>query len=484
MHPSVIMVTGCAGFIGSNFVKKFQSVFPETRILGIDNFSTGRRDAVHPAVTFVEGSIADAALMQSLMQKHKPEYVFHFAAIPKVSYCTEHPFETGQINTGGTIALLEASRDAGVKRFIYSSSAAIYGNTEQVPTTEDSPAQPLSPYGFQKYSGEVYCKLFSSLYGLDTGSLRYFNAFGPGQYPESGYATVVAAWLGALHAPGGKKPFLEGDGSQTRDFCYIDNIIHANMCALQVPEKLNGEAFNVGTGSAVSLMTIKELIEESTGSTIDLELRPARLGDIKDSCADISKSTRVLGYTPQVTLKAGLAETVGWAHQAYTQGSVFLVTALIVALAGVSLAVWSQYAVPEPTTASVTVSPQVPSESASSAQLGNSRIILEYARTEAERTRGLSGRLELPTGHGLLFAFPYDYAWGIWMKDMRFAIDIVWLDQEFRVVHSEENVPPESYPRVYVPPALSRYVLELPAGTIKTAQFGVGSSLVFTTETN
>src|SRR3989344_2900372 len=200
MHPKSILVTGCAGFIGSNFVKEFRKQYPETKIAGIDNFSTGRLDALDKSITFYEGSVANLKLLNKIFKKHKLEYVFHFAAVPRVSYSVEHPTETTIDNIVGTVALLETSKNSGVKRFIYSSSSSIYGGADKLPTRENENApNPVSPYGLQKYAGEPFCKIFSNLYGLDTVSLRYFNVFGPGQYGNSPYSTVVSAWLEAIY---------------------------------------------------------------------------------------------------------------------------------------------------------------------------------------------------------------------------------------------------------------------------------------------
>jgi nucleoside-diphosphate-sugar epimerase len=240
-----VLVTGCAGFIGSNFVKKFRQEFPDVQMIGIDDFSTGRRSELDKSIKFYEGSVADAALTEKIFSEHKPEYVFHFAAIPRVSYSVEHPVETSHVNIFGTVNLLEKSREHGVKRFIFSSSSSVYGGTANLPTKEsENSANPRSPYALQKYASERFCAMFSDLYGLDTAVLRYFNVFGSGQYGDSAYASVISGWLEAIYSPDkNKKSFLEGDGEQSRDFCYIDNVVEANILAMSHPKPINGDVF-------------------------------------------------------------------------------------------------------------------------------------------------------------------------------------------------------------------------------------------------
>lgn len=311
--PKTVLVTGCAGFIGSNFVRQFKHQFPKTTIIGLDNFFTGRRDAVDKTITFYEGSMLNRELVNQIFKKHRPEYVFHFAAIARVSYSVEHPSESTEVNIAGIVNLLEAAKNFGTKRFIYSSSSSIYGGAKKLPTKEsENPPDPKSPYGLQKYVGEPFCKMFSELYGLDTVSLRYFNVFGPGQYGDSPYSTVMSAWLEALYFPNKKKAFIEGDGKQSRDFCYVDNVVLANILAMKCPKKLNGEAFNVAHGERTVLNDVKTMIEKYTGKKIDLERRPTRVGDVKHTHADISKAKKWLGYVPVVKYEEGLKRTVAW----------------------------------------------------------------------------------------------------------------------------------------------------------------------------
>ncbi len=308
-----ILVTGCAGFIGSNFCKAFHKKFPKTEIIGLDHFATGKKEALPEFVTFYKGSILNEKLIDSIFKKHTPEYVFHFAALPRVSYSVENPVETSQVNIIGTVLLLTAASKYKVKRFIYSSSSALYGGAKILPTKEDeNPPQPKSPYAVQKYIGEPFCKVFSDLYGLDTVCLRYFNVYGPGQYGDSAYSTVISAWLESLYFPKKKKGFIEGDGSSTRDFCFVDNVVQANIKAMQAKGKLGGVALNVAQGERTSMLEIKELIEEYTGKKLDLETRPPRRGDVDHTHADLTKIKKYLGYKVDIDFKEGLKRTIKW----------------------------------------------------------------------------------------------------------------------------------------------------------------------------
>ncbi len=313
MAKHTVLVTGVAGFIGSNFVPQFRKQFPKWNVVGIDDFSTGRRDAVDPRIVFYEGTITDLKFLDKIFKKHRPHYVVHFAAVPRVAYSVEHPTETTISNIVGTVALLEKCRDYNVKRLVYSSSSSIYGGAKYLPTKEsENPPHPVSPYGLQKYVGEPFGKMFCDLYGIDTVALRYFNVFGPGQYGESAYATVICGWLEGIYFPKRKKPFLEGDGKQSRDFCYVDNVVQANIKAMLSKRKFGGEAFNVAHGERTDLLTVKHLIEEYTGQKLILEKRPPRIGDVRHTHADISKAKKWFGYTPKIHFEEGLKRTIAW----------------------------------------------------------------------------------------------------------------------------------------------------------------------------
>jgi len=308
-----VLITGCAGFIGSNFTKQFKKRFSKAEIVGIDNFVTGRREAVSKDIIFREGSMNDEKFLDEIFKKYKPEYVFHFAYIPRVSYSVEFPLKTTQNNICGTTLLLEKSRDHKVKRFIFSSSSSVYGGAKKLPTKEkDNFPDPKSPYALQKYCDELMCKIFGELYGLDTICLRYFNVFGPGQYGDSPYSTVVSAWLTALYQPSKKKSFLEGDGKQSRDFCYVDNVVNANILAMQSKKKFGGEVFNIAHGERTNLLEVKKLIEKYSGKKIELEKKPTRLGDVRHTHADVSKAKKGFGYEPKINFEEGLKRTVEW----------------------------------------------------------------------------------------------------------------------------------------------------------------------------
>ncbi len=311
--PKSVLVTGCAGFIGSNFTRQFREKFPETEVVGLDNFATGRREALDDKITFYEGSISDRATLEKIFSAHDIEYVFHFAALPRVSFSVEQPTVTSEANILGTINLMEVAKDHKVKRFIFSSSSAVYGGAKTLPTKEDeNEPNPKSPYAMQKYAIEPFSKIFTELYGMDTVCLRYFNVFGPGQYGDSPYSTVISAWLESMYFPKDKKPFLEDDGEQSRDFCYVDNVVQANILAMQYDGQLKGEVFNVAHGERTTVNEVKKMIEEYTGRQLELEYRPARLGDVRHTHADISKAERMLGYKPSVDFREGLKRTVAW----------------------------------------------------------------------------------------------------------------------------------------------------------------------------
>lgn len=308
-----ILVTGIAGFIGSNFAKQFRVRFPESEIIGLDDLSSGRREEIIDTAIFYKGSVTDPLLVEKIFSTHKPEYVFHFAAIPRVSYSVEHPAETTHVNVTGTVTLLSAAKDHGIKRFVLSSSSSVYGGAKTLPTSEsENLPDPKSPYAAQKLCDEIFCKVFSELFGLDTVCLRYFNVFGPGQYGDSAYSTVISAWLEALYFPQNKKAFIEGDGSQSRDFCYVDNVVSANILAMEAPGPLMGEAFNIAHGEKFSVNEVRSMIEEYTGRKLDLEERASRAGDVAHTHADISKANQSLGYEAKTQFKDGLKETVKW----------------------------------------------------------------------------------------------------------------------------------------------------------------------------
>jgi nucleoside-diphosphate-sugar epimerase len=235
------------------------------------------------------------------------DYVLHQAAVPSVQRSVVDPVGTNRSNVTATLNLLENSRKAGVRRFVYAASSSAYGDTEVLPKSEDMPANPLSPYALQKWVGERYCKLYHELYGLETVSLRYFNVFGPGQDPYSEYSAVVPKFTTKLLA---KEPItVYGDGEQSRDFTYIDNVIQANLLALRAPNA-PGEVCNIGCGQSVTLNQLIQILEELLKVRAQVTYAPAKPGDVRHSLADITKATRVLGYVPETEVEEGLRKTV------------------------------------------------------------------------------------------------------------------------------------------------------------------------------
>ncbi len=305
---SNIIVTGGAGFIGSNLTEALLKKGHQVRVL--DNFSTGKKENLLFAERFstfemVEGDIRDRAVCQTAMRN--VEYVFHQAALPSVQRSVEDPLTTHMVNAVGTLNVLLAAKEAGVRKVIYASSSSIYGDTPTLPKVETMPSNPLSPYALQKQVGEKYCRLFSQLYGLETLSLRYFNVFGPKQDPASIYSAVIPRFINALRRR--KSPTIFGDGEQSRDFTYIDNVVHANLLAMAA-EDCHGEAMNIACGSRISLNQLLEILARITGSEVDPVYSEPRRGDVKHSLADISKAKQFLNFEPLVGIEAGLAKTV------------------------------------------------------------------------------------------------------------------------------------------------------------------------------
>lgn len=303
------LVTGGAGFIGSNLVETLLNRGEDVRVL--DDFSTGRREnlAHMPGkVELLEGSITDLDLCRRAV--NGADYVLHQAALPSVPRSVEDPLTTNAINATGVVNMLVAARDAGVKRFVYAASSAAYGDLPVLPKSEDLETRPLSPYAVQKLAGEMYARLFHTLYGLETVSLRYFNVFGPRQDPASEYAAVIPRFITRLL--GGAPPLIYGDGEQSRDFTYVDNVVHANLLACTAPSAAAGETFNIACGDRVSLNRLAALIAECLGVDHAPEYAPARPGDVKHSLADIGKARRLLGYAPVTEFREGLEKAIAW----------------------------------------------------------------------------------------------------------------------------------------------------------------------------
>ena len=304
------LVTGGAGFIGSHLATALLARGDRVRI--VDNLSTGflRNIDLNPGVEFIEGDIADAAVAARAVQG--VDFVFHQAAIPSVPRSVKDPAASNRANIDGTLNILLAARDAGVRRVVYAGSSSAYGDTPVLPKREDMPPNPRSPYALQKLVGEQYCQMFTRLYGLETVTTRYFNVFGPRQDPSSAYSGVISQFAKALTE--GRRPTVYGDGTQTRDFTYIDNVVDGVLRASHVPAA-SGEVFNVATGGRISLLDLFEAMKRLTGANVDLTFTDSRAGDVRDSQADISKARQVLGYEPVVSFADGLARTVEWYRQ-------------------------------------------------------------------------------------------------------------------------------------------------------------------------
>jgi nucleoside-diphosphate-sugar epimerase len=300
------LITGGAGFIGSHLVKHVLGAGDNVRV--VDNLSTGsakRLNQIRDSVELVTGDLADNSVAAEVVKD--VDYVLHQAAVPSVQRSVVDPVGTNRSNVTATLNLLENSRKARVRRFVYAASSSAYGDTEVLPKNEDMPANPLSPYALQKWVGERYCKLYHELYGLETVSLRYFNVFGPGQDPYSEYSAVVPRFITKLLA---KEPItVYGDGEQSRDFTYIDNVIEANLLALRAPNA-PGEVCNIGCGQRVTLNQLILILEELLGVRAQVTYAPAKPGDVRHSLADISKATQVLGYVPKIDIEEGLRRTV------------------------------------------------------------------------------------------------------------------------------------------------------------------------------
>jgi UDP-glucose 4-epimerase len=302
------LVTGGAGFIGSNIVDAL--VRRGDAVVVLDNFSTGKREnleAVAEQITVVEGSITDLPTVRRAVEG--VDFVFHQAALASVQRSVDDPITSNETNVKGTLNVLVAARDAGVQRLMYAASSSAYGDTEELPKHEGMPTNPLSPYAVQKWVGEQYCKVFSDLYGLDTVSLRYFNVFGPKQDPNSHYAAVVPIFTTRLLADA--SPIIYGDGEQSRDFTYIDNVVSANLKACE-GELKKGAVVNIACGDRFTLNELYRSLCKLTGSSRDVEYAEPRVGDVKHSMADIRRAKAVLGWSPMVDFHSGLERTVAW----------------------------------------------------------------------------------------------------------------------------------------------------------------------------
>jgi UDP-glucose 4-epimerase len=305
-----ILITGGAGFIGSKIVKRLLSEGKKDLVV-VDDLSSGSINNLKDCksdITFIEGSILDKPLMENVMST--VDTVFHLAAKINVEDSIRDPFTTNLVNLEGTLGLLDLAKRNNVRRFIFSSSAAIYGNTNVSPINEEQQAIPLSPYGLQKYAAETYARYYSEFHNLSTVSLRYFNVYGPGQKENDGYSGVIYKFIKkALN----KEPLtVYGSGKQTRDFVFIDDVVNANILAMKAPNTISGRSYNVGTGLECSVMDLCLKLRKILSYEIKIEHLEARSGDIERSCSNIKKISNDIGFKPQKDINEGLSSTLEW----------------------------------------------------------------------------------------------------------------------------------------------------------------------------
>lgn len=302
------LVTGAGGFVGSNLVQALLKAGDTPR--GLDNFITGKRENVAAlgAFDFIEGDVRDLETCRRACEG--VDYVLHEAALGSVPRSVDDPILSNDCNVNGTLNMLVAARDAGVRRFVYAASSSAYGDTPTLPKVETMPPRPLSPYALTKFAGERYCQIFHKIYGLETVCLRYFNVFGARQDPDSVYAAVIPKFVSALLS--GESPTIFGDGGQTRDFTYVADVVQANLKACAAPPRACGNVFNVACGEQTSLNELFERISQLLGSTAEPVYKDSRVGDVRDSLADISKARDLLGYEPVFCVRTGLGEAIDW----------------------------------------------------------------------------------------------------------------------------------------------------------------------------
>lgn len=307
------LVTGGAGFIGSNLTRALLTEGHAVRVL--DNFLTGKRenlagipDVHKDRFELVEGDLRDLETVRAAVKG--VHYVLHQGALPSVPRSVADPVLSNEINVAGTLNLLVAARDAGVRRVLFAASSSAYGDTPELPKRETMPTNPKSPYAAQKLAGEHYMRIFYEIYGLETICLRYFNVFGPRQDPASTYAAVIPRFITSVLR--GVPPVIYGDGLQTRDFTYIDNVVQSNIAACSAPKEACGKVFNIACGERISLLDILEIVYAEAGRRVLPKFEPQRPGDVRDSLADISRARDLLRYRPRVSFQEGLKKTFEW----------------------------------------------------------------------------------------------------------------------------------------------------------------------------
>ncbi|MBI5464314.1 MAG: SDR family oxidoreductase [Ignavibacteriales bacterium] len=300
------LITGGGGFIGSNIVEEL--VRSNQRVRVLDNFATGRRENLIPFMDKIEVVEGDLKDLETVRQAARSiDYVLHQGALPSVPRSIEQPTNTNDVNVTGTLNVLVASRDEGVKKVVLASSSSVYGNTHTLPKRETMEPVPLSPYAVSKLACEHYARVFWTIYGLPTVTLRYFNVFGPRQNPHSQYSAVIPIFIKAL--ANGQRPVIYGDGSQSRDFSYVENVVMANVLAVHEPGA-NGKVMNIACQEAITLNDLVKELNSILGTSIEPEYKPERTGDVKHSLADIGLAQAVMNYAPRVRWREGLRRTV------------------------------------------------------------------------------------------------------------------------------------------------------------------------------
>lgn len=319
MGKERFLVTGCAGFIGGHMLERLVGLGHE--VIGVDDLSTGdpaNMEPVRERFKFIRGSVTDPAVAASVVGG--VDRIIHLASVPSVPRSVGNPRESAEASILGTVTLLDAARKAGVKRVVQASSSSVYGDSPVLPRMETAAPSPMSPYAAAKLTQEIYARVFGKCYGLDAVSLRYFNVYGPRQRPEGEYAAVIPKFIAGMLA--GKAPEIYGDGEQTRDFTYVDDVVEANLKAALWPEPLRGEAVNIGGGAGRSLNDLVARLNRIFATDLEPRRLPPRQGDVHDSRADIGKAAKLFGYRPKVGFEEGLERTAAFFRAALAGGKI------------------------------------------------------------------------------------------------------------------------------------------------------------------